>query len=115
MVMVAQSSSWCQTPSTIGKTSKECFFTPFAQTTLSELSLCVYDPTGACHCQIMDWVIPGSVDMTKVKFDAQGEDDCKHNFSLVREAFSKSGITRVCTFSLVFSLLCLFMELVSKI
>ncbi|XP_044066690.1 DNA (cytosine-5-)-methyltransferase 3 beta, duplicate a isoform X2 [Siniperca chuatsi] len=50
--------------------------------------------SGACHCQIMDWVIPGSVDMTKVKFDAQGEDDCKHNFSLLHEAFSKSGITK---------------------
>ncbi|XP_070765977.1 DNA (cytosine-5-)-methyltransferase 3 beta, duplicate a [Enoplosus armatus] len=50
--------------------------------------------SGACHCQIMDWVLPGSVDMTKVKFDAQGEDDCKHNFSLLHEAFSKSGITK---------------------
>uniref|UniRef100_A0A8C2X8M8 DNA (cytosine-5-)-methyltransferase n=1 Tax=Cyclopterus lumpus TaxID=8103 RepID=A0A8C2X8M8_CYCLU len=50
--------------------------------------------SGACHCQIMDWVIPGSIDMTKVKLDAQGEDDCKHNFSLLHEAFSKSGITK---------------------
>uniref|UniRef100_A0A8C4I6U0 DNA (cytosine-5-)-methyltransferase n=1 Tax=Dicentrarchus labrax TaxID=13489 RepID=A0A8C4I6U0_DICLA len=50
--------------------------------------------SGACHCQIMDWVFPGSVDMTKVKFDAQGEDECKHNFSLLHEAFSKKGITR---------------------
>ncbi|XP_041802626.1 DNA (cytosine-5-)-methyltransferase 3 beta, duplicate a isoform X2 [Chelmon rostratus] len=49
--------------------------------------------SGACHCQIMDCVIPGSVDLTKVKFDAQGE-DCKHNFSLLHEAFSKNGITR---------------------
>ncbi len=52
-------------------------------------------PTGACHCQIMDCVIPGSVDMTKVKFDPQGEDDCKHNFSLLQEALSKNDITRV--------------------
>uniref|UniRef100_A0A3Q3JY49 DNA (cytosine-5-)-methyltransferase n=1 Tax=Monopterus albus TaxID=43700 RepID=A0A3Q3JY49_MONAL len=50
--------------------------------------------SGACHCQIMDWIFPGSIDMTQVKFDAQGEDDFKHNFSLLREAFSKSGITR---------------------
>lgn len=56
----------------------------------------MYDPTGACHCQLMDWVLPGSVDMTKVKFDAQDEDDYKHNYSLLHEAFSKSGITRVC-------------------
>ncbi|XP_068180312.1 DNA (cytosine-5-)-methyltransferase 3 beta, duplicate a [Antennarius striatus] len=50
--------------------------------------------SGACHCQIMDCVVPGSVDMTKVKFDAQGEDDCKHNFRLLHEAFSKNDITR---------------------
>ncbi|XP_031146229.2 DNA (cytosine-5-)-methyltransferase 3 beta, duplicate a isoform X1 [Sander lucioperca] len=50
--------------------------------------------SGACHCQIMDLVIPGSVDMTKVKFDAQGEDDCKHNFHLLHEAFRESGIRK---------------------
>ncbi|XP_068997095.1 uncharacterized protein [Embiotoca jacksoni] len=50
--------------------------------------------SGACHCQIMDCIFPGSVDMTTVKFDAQSEDDCKHNFSLLHEAFSKSGITK---------------------
>ncbi|KAF3697204.1 DNA (cytosine-5)-methyltransferase 3B [Channa argus] len=50
--------------------------------------------SGACHCQIMDCVIPGSVDMTKVKFDAQGEDECKHNFNLLHEAFSKSNIKK---------------------
>ncbi|XP_062282462.1 DNA (cytosine-5-)-methyltransferase 3 beta, duplicate a [Scomber scombrus] len=50
--------------------------------------------SGACQCQIMDCVIPGSVDLSKVKFDAQGEDDCKHNFSLLHEAFSKNGITK---------------------
>ncbi|XP_031701182.1 DNA (cytosine-5-)-methyltransferase 3 beta, duplicate a isoform X3 [Anarrhichthys ocellatus] len=50
--------------------------------------------SGAYHCQIMDLVIPGSVDMTKVKLDAQREDDRKHNFSLLHEAFSKSGITK---------------------
>lgn len=58
----------------------------------------VLDPTGACHCQIMDCIIPGSVAMTKVKFDAQGEEDCKHNFSLLHEAFTKCGITRVCMY-----------------
>ncbi|KAM7411410.1 hypothetical protein PAMA_021413 [Pampus argenteus] len=41
----------------------------------------------------MDCVIPGSVDMSKVKFGAQGGDDCKHNFSLLQDAFIKNGIT----------------------
>ncbi|KAI3357484.1 hypothetical protein L3Q82_015893 [Scortum barcoo] len=51
--------------------------------------------SGACHCQIMDCIRPGSVDMNKVKFDAQSEDDCKHNFSLLQEAFSKIGVTKI--------------------
>ncbi|XP_034731435.1 DNA (cytosine-5-)-methyltransferase 3 beta, duplicate a isoform X3 [Etheostoma cragini] len=50
--------------------------------------------SGACHCQIMGLVIPGSVDMAKVKFNAQGEDDCKHNFQLLHEAFRESGVAK---------------------
>lgn len=47
----------------------------------------------------MDWVIPGSVDLKKVKFEAQGEDDYRHNFSLLQEAFEKNNITMVCAVS----------------
>uniref|UniRef100_A0A3B5B1V2 Calponin-homology (CH) domain-containing protein n=1 Tax=Stegastes partitus TaxID=144197 RepID=A0A3B5B1V2_9TELE len=65
-----------------------------AITILSELSLCVCNLTGACHCQLMDCVIPGSIDMTKVKFDAQSEEDYRHNFSLLHESFRKNGITK---------------------
>uniref|UniRef100_A0A671VS90 DNA (cytosine-5-)-methyltransferase n=1 Tax=Sparus aurata TaxID=8175 RepID=A0A671VS90_SPAAU len=50
--------------------------------------------SGVSHCQVMDMVIPGSIDMDKVKFEVQGEEDRKHNFSLLNEAFSKNGITR---------------------
>ena len=49
---------------------------------------------------MMDWVNRGSVDMTKVKFDAKGEEEYQHNFSLLQEAFSKMGITKVITLSL---------------
>ncbi|XP_061591262.1 uncharacterized protein LOC133456725 isoform X2 [Cololabis saira] len=49
--------------------------------------------SGSCHCQIMDRIFPGSVDMAKVKFGTH-EDDYKHNFSLLHEALSKKGITR---------------------
>uniref|UniRef100_A0A3Q0RZ54 DNA (cytosine-5-)-methyltransferase n=1 Tax=Amphilophus citrinellus TaxID=61819 RepID=A0A3Q0RZ54_AMPCI len=51
--------------------------------------------SGACHCQVMDCIFPGSVDMTKVKFDAQSEDDYKHNFRLLHEAFTTNGVTRI--------------------
>lgn len=70
-----------------------------AEMILHKLCQCVLDPKGACHCQIMDWVIPGSVDLKKVKFEAQGEDDYRHNFSLLREAFEKNNITMVCAVS----------------
>uniref|UniRef100_A0A672IKJ2 DNA (cytosine-5-)-methyltransferase n=1 Tax=Salarias fasciatus TaxID=181472 RepID=A0A672IKJ2_SALFA len=51
--------------------------------------------SGACYCQIMDCILPGSVDQNQVKLDAESEEDCKHNFNLLQEAFTKSGITRV--------------------
>uniref|UniRef100_A0A4W6EDZ1 DNA (cytosine-5-)-methyltransferase n=1 Tax=Lates calcarifer TaxID=8187 RepID=A0A4W6EDZ1_LATCA len=51
--------------------------------------------SGACHCQILDWAVPGSLDLSKVKFDAKTEDDCKHNFTLLNKALSKSGFTRI--------------------
>ncbi|XP_076023137.1 DNA (cytosine-5-)-methyltransferase 3 beta, duplicate a [Genypterus blacodes] len=50
--------------------------------------------SGACHCQLMDWIIPGSVELTKVKFNALNEEDYRHNFNLLREAFSKNDITK---------------------
>uniref|UniRef100_A0A8C6MG11 DNA (cytosine-5-)-methyltransferase n=1 Tax=Nothobranchius furzeri TaxID=105023 RepID=A0A8C6MG11_NOTFU len=50
--------------------------------------------SGACHCQMMDYTFPGSVDLSKVKFDAQSEDDCRHNYSLLQEAFTALGVTR---------------------
>lgn len=56
---------------------------------------------GACQCQIMDRVVPGSVDMSTVKFDAQSEDDYRHNFSLLRHAFRKNSITKVSDLCLI--------------
>ncbi|XP_074537363.1 DNA (cytosine-5-)-methyltransferase 3 beta, duplicate a [Halichoeres trimaculatus] len=50
--------------------------------------------SGAAHCQIVDWVIPGSIDMTQVKFDVKGDDDCRHNFRLTQEAFAKHRIVK---------------------
>lgn len=42
-------------------------------------------------------VVPGSVDMTKVKLKSKSEKDYEHNFTLLQEAFNKSGITKVHT------------------
>lgn len=45
----------------------------------------------------MNHIIPGSIDMANVKFDARTDEDCKHNFDLLLEVFIKNGIPRVCT------------------
>ncbi|KAK5864186.1 hypothetical protein PBY51_001146 [Eleginops maclovinus] len=50
--------------------------------------------SGACHCQMMDLVVPGSVDMTQVKFHVQSDDDCNHNFALLAKAFERSNIAK---------------------
>lgn len=59
-----------------------------------------YGLTGACHCQVLDWAIPGIVDLTMVKFDAQSEDDYRHNFDLLHAALEKFGVSRVGFFAL---------------
>lgn len=61
----------------------------------------LHHPLGACYCQILDCIIPGSVDMSKVKFDAKTEDDYRHNFSLLLDAFKQNNI-RVVSICFVF-------------
>ncbi|KAM4738365.1 DNA (cytosine-5-)-methyltransferase 3 beta, duplicate a isoform 2-T3 [Anableps anableps] len=50
--------------------------------------------SGACQCQMMNCTFPGSVDLAKVKFDAQSKEDFKHNFSLLQDAFNQKGVTK---------------------
>ncbi|XP_061760023.1 DNA (cytosine-5-)-methyltransferase 3 beta, duplicate a isoform X2 [Nerophis ophidion] len=50
--------------------------------------------SGACHCQMMSGIIPGSIDMTKVRFDAQAKEDCEHNFNLLQYAFTNNNISK---------------------
>ncbi|KAI5614004.1 DNA (cytosine-5-)-methyltransferase 3 beta, duplicate a isoform X1, partial [Silurus asotus] len=50
--------------------------------------------SGACFCQLMDWVFSGSIDMSKVKFQCQDQEDFRHNYSLLQNAFRKMGITK---------------------
>ena len=45
----------------------------------------------------MHWLFPGSLDMSKVKFQAKHEEEFRHNYNLLKEAFDKSGITKVNT------------------
>ncbi|XP_053705251.1 uncharacterized protein LOC128749555 [Synchiropus splendidus] len=50
--------------------------------------------SGAVQCQILDSVIPGSVDLTQVRFAAQSEEDCTHNFSILQDSLSNFNIPK---------------------
>uniref|UniRef100_A0AAV2M065 DNA (cytosine-5-)-methyltransferase n=1 Tax=Knipowitschia caucasica TaxID=637954 RepID=A0AAV2M065_KNICA len=51
--------------------------------------------TGTSQCKIMHIVAPGSIDMSKVKMNAQSEADCEHNFNLVQGALNGRGVKRI--------------------
>uniref|UniRef100_A0A672L809 DNA (cytosine-5-)-methyltransferase n=1 Tax=Sinocyclocheilus grahami TaxID=75366 RepID=A0A672L809_SINGR len=59
------------------------------QTNFTQVEQC---RSGACFCQFMDLLFPGSIDMSKVKFESQKRSDFKQNYSLLQTAFRKSGI-----------------------
>uniref|UniRef100_A0A8C1F5G3 DNA (cytosine-5-)-methyltransferase n=2 Tax=Cyprinus carpio TaxID=7962 RepID=A0A8C1F5G3_CYPCA len=59
------------------------------QTNFTQVEQC---RSGACFCQLMDLLFPGSIDMSIVKFDSQKRSDFKQNYSLLQTAFRKSGI-----------------------
>ncbi|XP_058246542.1 DNA (cytosine-5-)-methyltransferase 3 beta, duplicate a isoform X2 [Hemibagrus wyckioides] len=50
--------------------------------------------SGACFCQLMDWLFPGSMDMSKVKFQCQDKADFLHNYKLLQTGFKLMGVTK---------------------
>uniref|UniRef100_A0A4W4G9J5 DNA (cytosine-5-)-methyltransferase n=1 Tax=Electrophorus electricus TaxID=8005 RepID=A0A4W4G9J5_ELEEL len=50
--------------------------------------------SGACFCQIMDWLFPGTINISKVNFQSQDQADFLQNYSLLQESFTKNGITK---------------------
>ncbi|CAK6978202.1 uncharacterized protein LOC128357722 [Scomber scombrus] len=50
--------------------------------------------TGEAHCQLMEQLFPGSLDLSKVRFQVTDDVDCIHNYSLLQGAFRKVGIVR---------------------
>ncbi|XP_070963679.1 DNA (cytosine-5)-methyltransferase 3A-like isoform X1 [Oncorhynchus clarkii lewisi] len=50
--------------------------------------------SGSCYCQLMDWLFPGCIDMSTVKFQAQDTPDFIHNYSLLQAGFRKTGVTK---------------------
>ncbi|KAM7411154.1 hypothetical protein PAMA_021233 [Pampus argenteus] len=50
--------------------------------------------TGAAHCQLMDWLFPGSLNLSTVRFQSNNTVDSIHNYSLLQAAFRKVGVVR---------------------
>ncbi|XP_070766006.1 uncharacterized protein [Enoplosus armatus] len=49
---------------------------------------------GAAYCQLMDWLFPGSLDLSRVRFQSNNMVDSIHNYSLLQAAFRKVGVVR---------------------
>jgi len=50
--------------------------------------------TGALHCQIVDAVFPGKVQLHKVNFDAKYEHEYVPNFKVLQDVFNKENISK---------------------
>ncbi|KAL7864666.1 hypothetical protein AOLI_G00160860 [Acnodon oligacanthus] len=57
--------------------------------------------SGAAYCQLMDLLIPGCIDLKKVKFKAEDETDMLNNFKLLERAFDLNSIKKPREFDLV--------------
>ncbi|TDH10077.1 hypothetical protein EPR50_G00071120 [Perca flavescens] len=50
--------------------------------------------TGAAYCQLMDWLFPQTLDLSRVRFQSNDMVDIIHNYSLLQAAFRKLGVLR---------------------
>ncbi|XP_069382324.1 uncharacterized protein [Paralichthys olivaceus] len=50
--------------------------------------------TGAAYCQLMDLLFPGSLDLSRVRFQSNNQVDSIHNYSLLQAAFRRTGVVR---------------------
>lgn len=56
--------------------------------------------SGAVYCQIFESMYPGTITISKVKFEAVSEAEILHNFKTLQAALEKHGHTR-CAFAAV--------------
>ncbi|KAL4630650.1 hypothetical protein GN956_G16307 [Arapaima gigas] len=50
--------------------------------------------SGACFCQLMDWLFPGSLDLHSVNFHTENESEFIKNYSILEASFRKKGVTK---------------------
>nr|AYE92132.1 DNA (cytosine-5-)-methyltransferase 7 [Gobiocypris rarus] len=67
-----------------------CWINETLHTNFTQVEQC---RSGACFCQLIDLLFPGSIDMSKVKFESQKRSDFMQNYSFLQTAFRKLGIT----------------------
>ncbi|XP_067269947.1 DNA (cytosine-5-)-methyltransferase 3 beta, duplicate a isoform X3 [Pseudorasbora parva] len=67
-----------------------CWINETLHTNFTQVEQC---RSGACFCQLIDLLFPGSIDMSKVNFESQKRSDFMQNYSLLQTAFRKLGIT----------------------
>lgn len=60
--------------------------------------VCLYEYPGAAFCQLMDWLFPGSLDLSTVRFQCNNPVDFVHNYSLLQAAFTTAGVKKVSIF-----------------
>ncbi|KAH8378305.1 hypothetical protein KR093_010620 [Drosophila rubida] len=51
--------------------------------------------TGAAYCCLMDILFPDSINMRRVKFVTELENDFRNNFAILQQAFTKYGVDKV--------------------
>ncbi|KAL1021359.1 hypothetical protein UPYG_G00012300 [Umbra pygmaea] len=50
--------------------------------------------SGAPYCQLMHWLFPDSVDLERVRFQAQDRLDALHNYTVLQASFRKVGVIK---------------------
>lgn len=56
---------------------------------------CLCEYPGAAYCQLMDCLFPGSLDLSRVRFQSSNMVDSIHNYSLLQAAFREVEVKRV--------------------
>lgn len=51
--------------------------------------------SGAAYCCAMDILFPNSIQMRKVKFAVDKEEECVKNFEILQHAFNKHGVKKI--------------------
>ena len=75
----------------VGRGELLSWINEFFQLQLTKIEQCA---TGAVYCQILDAIFPGTVPLTKVKWQAKHDYEYVENYKVLQQAFAKNEIKR---------------------